>query len=163
MPEGVVVCNTSPLLYLHQVQQIELLARLYGRVLIPPAVRDELKVGGTQGVSVPDLGRLPWLEIQPLRDSTLLPVVVDLGAGESEAIALALSHPGSLLILDDSLGRRIAHLNRLSYTGTLGVLVKAKQKGFLPSVAPILDALQQTSMWLSRDLVTWVLKEAGEE
>src|SRR6476660_6714024 len=99
MPEGVVVCNTSPLLYLHQVQQIELLARLYGRVLIPPAVRDELKVGERRGVSVPDLSRLPWLEIQPLQDSTLLPVVVDLGAGESEAIALALSYPGSLLIL----------------------------------------------------------------
>jgi len=162
MPEGVVVCNTSPLLYLHQVQQIELLARLYGRVLIPPAVRDELKVGERRGVSVPDLSRLPWLEIQPLQDSTLLPVVVDLGAGESEAIALALSYPGSLLILDDSLGRRIARLNRLSCTGTLGVLVKAKQKGFLPRVAPILDALQQTSMWLSRDLVLWVLREAGE-
>jgi predicted nucleic acid-binding protein len=162
MPEEVVVCNTSPLLYLHQVQQIDLLARLYGKVLIPPAVQTELQAGGARGVSVPDLGRLSWLCIQPLRDATLLPVVVDLGAGEAEAIALALSYPGSLLILDDALGRRIARLNRIQYTGTLGILVKAKQKGFLPHVAPVLEALQKTNMWLSRELVDWVLRDSGE-
>lgn len=43
MPEGRVVCNTSPLLYLHQVNQLELLSLLYGQVLIPPAVRAELR------------------------------------------------------------------------------------------------------------------------
>lgn len=162
MREEVVVCNTSPLLYLHQVQQLDLLAQLYGRVLIPPAVRAELQAGEARGVSVPELSRLPWLEIQPLRDAALLPVVVDLGAGEAEAIALALSYPVRLLVLDDALGRRIARLNGIQCTGTLGVLVKSKQKGLLPRVAPILEALQRTSMWLSRELVAWVLREAGE-
>jgi predicted nucleic acid-binding protein len=162
MHEGAVVCNTSPLLYLYQVRQVELLGGLYGKVLIPPAVREELQAGRARGVSVPELDRLPWLEIEPLRDSTLLPAVVDLGAGESEAIALALSHPGSLLVLDDALGRRIARLNRIQYTGTLGILVKAKQRGLLPSVSPVLNELQKTNMWLSRELVSWVLRESGE-
>ena len=162
MPEPVVVCNTSPLLYLYQVRQLDLLAQLYRRVLVPPAVRDELRAGAERGAVVPDLDRLPWIEVQPLRDSTLLPAVVDLGAGEAEAIALALSYPGSLLILDDDLGRKIARIGSLRYTGTLGVLVKAKQSGLLPHVAPVVEALQRTNMWLGRELIHMVLKEAGE-
>jgi predicted nucleic acid-binding protein len=93
----------------------------------------------------------------------LLPAVVDLGAGEAEAIALALSYPGSLLILDDALGRRIAGLSELRYTGTLGVLVKSKQAGLLPHVAPVIEALRRTNMWLHPDLIAWVLRQAGEE
>lgn len=162
MLEAVVVCNTSPLLYLYQVQQLELLAKLYGRVLVPPAVRAELRAGAEKGAVVPDLDRSTWIEVQPLRDSTLLPAVVDLGAGEAEAIALALFYPGSLLILDDDVGRKIARVSGLRYTGTLGVLVKAKQSGLLSQVAPIVEALQQTNMWLGRELIHMVLKEAGE-
>ena len=162
MPERGVVCNTSPLLYLHQVGLLELLPRLYRLVLIPPAVRDELRRGAEQGVSVPDVENLSWLEIHAVKDPTLLPTIVDLGAGEAEAIALALFHPGSLLILDDDLGRRIARLNGLTVTGTLGVLIKAKRDGLLPAVAPALEALQRTTMWLSNDLIRLVLAEAGE-
>src|SRR5262245_60247987 len=129
-PDRLVVSNTSPLLYLHQAGELDLMRKLYGRIRIPPAVRLELKAGAKQGVAVPDLSGLEWIEEQPLRDRSLLPAVVDLGAGEAEAIALALASPGSLLILDDQLGRRIARLSHLTMTGTLGVLVKAKQAGF---------------------------------
>lgn len=163
MPDQRVVSNTSPLLYLYQVGQIELLPKLYGSVMIPPAVQDELGRGKEIGAAVPDVETFPWIEIRPLPDATLLPTITDLGPGEAEAIALALFHPGSLLILDDDLGRRIARLNRITFTGTLGVLIKAKQAGLLPKVAPILAALQQTSMWLGRDLIQLVLSETGED
>src|SRR5436305_8942015 len=123
MPDRVVVCNTSPLLYLHQVGQLELLQFLYGRIRIPAAVRDELRAGAERGVDTPDLEKYAWIDVEPLRDATLLPVVVDLGAGEAEAIALALFFPESLLILDDGLGRRSARLIQLTITGTLGVPV----------------------------------------
>jgi predicted nucleic acid-binding protein len=66
------------------------------------------------------------------------------------------------LILDDSLGRRIAHLNGLTYTGTLGVLVRAKREGLLPGVSVVLDALRKTTMHLTPALIEMVLKEAGE-
>jgi len=162
MPDRLVISNTSPLLYLHQVGHLDLLPRLYGRVEIPPAVRDELRAGAERGVAVPDSSALEWLQIRPLRDTALLPVVVDLGSGEAEAIALAVAYPGSLLILDDSLGRRIARLNSLTYTGTLGVLVKAKVEGLLPSVSLVIDALRKTTMHLTPALIEMVLKEAGE-
>lgn len=103
MPDRLVISNTSPLLYLHQVGHLELLPRLYGQVRIPSAVQDELRAGAELGISIPDLSSLEWLQVQSLRDTTLLPVVIDLGSGEAEAIALAIAHPGSLLILDDTL------------------------------------------------------------
>lgn len=162
MPDRPVVCNTSPLLYLHQVGQLGLLRDLYGRVLIPSAVRAELRAGGERGCPVPDVDRIEWLHIRDPRDRTLLPVVVDLGPGEAEAIALALAEPGSLLILDDQLGRRIAHLNGLTYTGTLGVLVRAKKEGLLAAAAPVIEALRQTTMHLTPALIQSVLKDAGE-
>ena len=55
MPDRLVVCNTSPLLYLHQVGRLDLLRDLYGRVQIPMAVRTELQAGAELGVSVPDV------------------------------------------------------------------------------------------------------------
>lgn len=162
MPDRPVICNTSPLLYLHQVGQLGLLRDLYGRVLVPSAVREELRVGGERGFPVPDVDRMEWLHVRPPRETTLLPVVIDLGAGEAEAIALALVEPGSLLILDDGLGRRIAHLNGLTYTGTLGVLVRAKKEGLLSKVSPVIEALRQTTMHLTPALIEAVLKDAGE-
>lgn len=163
MPEREVVSNTSPLLYLHQVGSLDLLQKLYGQVIVPSAVRDELRVGSERGVSIPEVGRIRWLEVRAPAETALLPMVIDLGAGETAALAIALSSPGSLLILDDALGRRMARLLKLTYTGTLGVLVKAKKEGHLPAVKPVLEALRdQTTMHLSHDLLAWVLREAGE-
>jgi predicted nucleic acid-binding protein len=161
-PERIVVSNTSPLLYLHQIGHLELLQQLYGQVRIPPAVRMELYAGAQLGISVPNLRSLMWIKEQALAERVLLPVVVDLGSGEAEAIALALASPGSLLILDDRLGRRIARLIRVTCTGTLGVLLKAKQVGLLPSVTPAVTALRDTTMHLTSELIEMVLKEAGE-
>jgi predicted nucleic acid-binding protein len=161
-PERIVVSNTSPLLYLYQVGHIDLLRELYGRIRIPSAVRMELQTGAEQGVAVPDASALGWIDEQVLSDRILLPAVVDLGPGEAEAIALALSSPDSLLILDDRLGRRIARLSGVTYTGTLGVLLKAKQVGLLPSVAPVIEQLQETTMHLTPELIEMVLKDAGE-
>ncbi len=162
MPDRLVVCNTSPLLYLHQIGQLDLLRDLYGQVQIPMAVRTELEAGKAQGISVPDVEGTEWLDVRPLRDSSLLPVVIDLGPGEAEAIALALTAPASLLILDDALGRRIARLNGLTCTGTLGVLIKAKERGLLPFVTPVIEELRQTTIYLTSFLIKSVLEEAGE-
>jgi predicted nucleic acid-binding protein len=162
MPDRLVVSDTSPLLYLHQVGHLDLLRSLYGRISIPPAVAEELRAGAEFGIAVPDVQALEWFGVQPLRDTTLLPVVTDLGPGEAEAIALALSSPDSLLILDDKLGRRIARLNRVTVTGTLGVLVKSRRAGLLPSIAPVIEALQQTTMYLTQELIETALSESGE-
>lgn len=97
-----------------------------------------------------------------VQSRALIPAVVDLGPGEAEVIALGLEHPGSLLILDDQLARRMAALNHLTYTGTVGVLIKAKQAGHLEAVRPVIESLRASRQWLSDELVAMVLAQAGE-
>jgi len=162
MPESTTISNTSPLLYLHLIKQLELLTQLYGKVYIPPAVESELQAGAARGVNVPQVSALPWLQVMPLASTTSIPIVMDLGRGEAEVIALGLENPHSRLILDDTLGRRIARLQQLQVTGTVGVVVKAKHAGYLPAVAPVIGALQKAGLWLSDAVVAEVLRQAGE-
>ena len=65
MPE--IVCNTTPLQYLHQAGVIGILPSLYGRILIPDAVADEIAVGLSVGVNLPDLVPLEWIEVSRRR------------------------------------------------------------------------------------------------
>ena len=103
MPERVVVCNTSPLLYLHQVSNLELFAKLYGELTVPPAVESELRAGQERGIDVPVISEIEWIRIRPPSAKSFLPALVDLGPGEAEVIALGLEFQGSLLVLDDQL------------------------------------------------------------
>jgi predicted nucleic acid-binding protein len=162
MPERVVICNTSPLLYLYQIHRLDLLQQLYRQIIVPTAVEKELLTGKVKGINVPDLAKISWLETRAVADRTLLPIVIDLGAGEAEVIALGLIYPDSLLLMDDQLGRRIAALNKLTFTGTLGILIKARQAGYLSSVTAAVTDFKQTNMRLSAELITLILTEAGE-
>lgn len=162
MPERLIVTNTSPLLYLHLVGHLGVLQLLYEAIVIPPAVLAELEAGARANVIVPDVATLPWVEVKTVQTRALIPAVVDLGPGEAEVIALGLEHPGSLLILDDQLARRMAALNHLTCTGTIGVLIKAKQAGHLEAVRPVVERLRASGQWLSDELVAMVLAQAGE-
>lgn len=162
MPNSPVVVNTSPLLYLHQVGCLELLQNLYSRILTPPAVIQELAVGKNQGINVPDINAIEWISITPVKSISLIPAVIDLGQGEAEVLALGLENHGSLLIFDDQLARRMANIYKLKYTGTLGVLVKAKKLGYLSSVAPVITMLRQQGMWLTDNIINDVLRLAEE-
>lgn len=136
-----VVSNTSPLQYLYQADALFLLPELFGRIFVPQAVADEILAGRQQNVPLPDLDALPWLEVHPIQQRTLLPLVTHLGSGEKEVLALGLEVPDSLLILDDRNARRHARQLSLPVTGTLGVLLLGKNLGKLDSVRPILDRL----------------------
>jgi predicted nucleic acid-binding protein len=162
MPETLVIINTSPLLYLYQVNCLELLQQLYSTITVPPAVLQELETGKLQGVDVPEVNSIEWIQIRPVASATIIPAVIDLGQGEAEVIALGLENPSSLLVFDDSLARRIADLYGLKYTGTLGVLVKAKQSGYLSAVAPVIKMLRSKGMWLTDKIISDVLRLAGE-
>jgi len=162
MPETTVIVNTSPLLYLHQVGQLRLLQQLYGKVTVPTAVPQELEAGKLLGVDVPEINSLEWIEVRQVASIALIPAVIDLGQGEAEVLALGLEIPDPLLIFDDKLARRIADLYKLKYTGTLGILVKAKQRGYLDSVAPIIAMLQSQGMWLNDKIIHDILRLCGE-
>jgi predicted nucleic acid-binding protein len=156
------ICNTSPLQYLHQLGWLKILPALTGRVVIPPAVADELSKGGAAGWDVPDVCSLPWIRIQVPASAPALPLASDLGRGEAGVLALALESTNPLVILDDAVARRAAVLLGLPLTGTLGLLVDAKKKGLIPAVSPALDELNRLRFRVSPATRLAVLKLAGE-
>ena len=137
MPE--VITDTSPLQYLYQLAQLDLLPTLYGQIRMPQAVADELAQGRVQGISLPDPPDLFWITVCPMPSSSLIPNLPNLGAGEREALSLAIAIPDFLVILDDALARSYAQQLNLSLTGTLGVLLKGKQSGYVDALTPLLE------------------------
>ncbi|MFB2876285.1 DUF3368 domain-containing protein [Floridanema aerugineum] len=157
------ISNTSPIQYLYQTELLDLLPMLYGEVILPQAVVNELAEGGRLGVSLPDITVLPWVNIRQPRDLLILSPVADiLGAGEQEAIALAVEIPDSLVILDDGLARRYAKTLGVQFTGTLGVILKGKQSGYLSEIMPVLDRLDSLGFRLDSSTRASVLRLAGE-
>ena len=161
MPE---ICSvdTSPLLYFYRIDQLILLRRLFDRVLVPEAVVTELARGKAQGVRVPNLTDYPWIEIRQIERRSVSERVDSLGAGEREAILLALDGYADWVIIDDLDARHQAEICGLQVIGTVGLLASARQKDMIASVAPILNALEIAGMWLSEDLKRRVLELVDE-
>jgi len=161
MPERV-VCDTSPLFYLHRLRHLFLLQHLYRHILVPEAVVTELRAGHDQGEDVPDLAQYNWIEIHRVRAEDTLSLMTDLGAGEAHVLALALQIPDSLVIMDDRYAREIARQRNIRLTGTAGVLLRAKHKRHVPAVKPLLDELTRLGFHLSKVVQRRILACAGE-
>lgn len=91
--------------YLHQLGLLHCLQVLADDVIVPKAVIRELELGRTLGVNLPEVEALDWLSIQQPASVSVLPLVTDLGTGETEVLALALENPGAIAVLDDKLAR----------------------------------------------------------
>jgi predicted nucleic acid-binding protein len=162
MPEAV-ISNTSPLQYLYQLGQFALLPRFYQQVTIPPAVVQELADGCALGVVLPALEQVPWVQVQSPVATQVWKVASTLGAGEREALALAIATPNALLLLDDGHARRFGQLLGLRMTGTVGVLARARREGLVLRLAPLLDCLDALGFRLSaqaRAMALRLLEEA---
>lgn len=157
-----VICNTSPLQYLHQLDLLPVLHFLVGKVVVPPAVVAELEVGRRGGVNLPHLAALDWIAVRSPSGRSALPLIRDLGAGEAEVLLLALETENAVVVLDDLLGRRTAASLQLRLTGTLGLLLDAKRAGLLQSLAPVLDRLHELRFRLSPATRLAVLERAEE-
>jgi predicted nucleic acid-binding protein len=161
LPEA--ICDTSPLQYLHQLELLHVLPALTEGVIIPPAVVDELATGRALGVNLPDVAELDWISVRHPISAAALPLITDLGPGETEVLMLALELPKTVTVLDDALARRVAHTLNLKLTGTLGILIDAKQAGMISSVEPWLNRLHALRFHLAQHTRNAVLKLAGEE
>lgn len=156
------MCDTSPIQYLHQTGYLHLLDEFYTRTLIPPAVARELELGRAIGIALPDIGSLPWVKIQAPEGLDKAPTAADLGVGEKEVLALGLQVPNAVVILDDQLGRLYAEALKLTFTGTLGILLRAKVKGRIFRIGPVLEQLDGLKFRLSAKTRAAVLQLAGE-
>jgi uncharacterized protein len=157
-----VVVNTTPIITLSLIDHLPLLRDLYRQVVIPVAVQKEVLSGGPQRAGVAQLAAADWIKIQALRDPRHADHFPDLDRGEAEVIALAQEVSGDLVILDERQARRHARRLSLPLTGTLGVLLKAKSRGLIPEVAPLIATIRAQGIRLGEALVTRVLELAKE-
>ncbi len=156
-----VVSNTTPIITLSLVGQLPLLHQLYGTVLIPTAVAHEILAGGARAGAA-ELQQASYIHTTPLQDPRRADLLSDLDRGEAEAIALALEQNADLLIIDERWGRRHASRLGISLTGSIGILLKAKEMGYITAVKPLLTRLEQGGIHLSLALIEQALQQAGE-
>lgn len=161
---SLVVSNAGPLITLAKIQRSQLLKDLFGHIVIPRAVFEEIVLRGAAEPGAEETRSADWIETRLAMDDLSVSVLREnLGAGESEAIVLAQELGADLLLLDDALARRKAERLGLNVVGTLGVLLLAKREGQLDAVKPVLIELQRTDFRASLRVYEEVLARAGEK
>lgn len=159
----IVVANAGPLIALATIGQFNLLRSLYGKLYIPPAVRDEVVTSGRGRPGSDQVRTASWIQVVDVRDVTAVQLLTErLDAGESEAIVLAIQLETNLLLIDEARGRRVAEARDLDRTGTIGTLIMGKKRGFVPQVTPLLNDLRAAGFHMSEDLYRTSRVLAGE-
>jgi hypothetical protein len=157
------IANTSPLSYLQRAGILHIMPAVLGRVVVPSQVVTELAAGRAHGHDVPDPLALPWVEVRPVAPlSPRLAAFGYLGAGERAVLTLALADPTTVAVIDELPARRVAGRFGVKVTGTLNLILVAKQLGHLPAVRPLLDRLQELRFRVSAQLREHILGLAGE-
>lgn len=158
----IVVGDSSALIALHGLEAWSLLPQLFGEVHVPDAVWQEVFLAARYSASMP--APPAWLvRHAAFAIASNIPETATLDRGEADAIQLARDLPADLLLIDEARGRKIAQRLGLRITGVVGVLVEARRRGLIPSLAAPLARLKAMDFWLSDQLVREALRLAGEE
>lgn len=153
-----VVANTTPLIALADIGQLELLHQLYGEIFIPTAVLNEIE-------SEPAKTRVKnadWIKVVEVSQENNYEFSSRLHAGEIAVIRLAQEQNADLLLMDDNAAKKTAKFIGLTVTGSFGVLIKAKKEGFIKEVKPLMNALIQDGLYVDEEVRNMVLKVAEE-
>ncbi len=158
----IIVSDTTPISELAKVGRLHLLADLFGTVIIPPQVFEELSAGNHPAAAV--VSQLDWLDIREV-DATSTQSLMQLNnldLGESAAIILAEALKAEQLLIDERAARKVARSRNLPVIGTVGLLILAKQRGLIESVKTELNALMSNGMRLSEQVYQDALMLAQE-
>ncbi|MCB0531520.1 MAG: DUF3368 domain-containing protein [Lewinellaceae bacterium] len=160
----VIVSDTSPISSLLKIGRLQILPAIYGQVIIPKQVADELQVLQKQGYDLVPVFEADWLVVQTPSPAPLLDKLrQEIDPGEAEAIALAIEIGADLLIIDEKSGRAIALREGIAITGLLGVLLEAKRCGHIPAIKPVLDDLVHLARFrIKPSLIQEIISLAGE-
>lgn len=146
----VVIADTSCLILLDKIGELDLLKSLFERITITEEIAEEF------GYALPD-----WFTIRTA-EKVNFQHTLDLDPGEASAIALAMELDSVLLVLDDYKARKVAQKAGLSITGTLGLFLKAKDEHIVSSVRQLLEKIQLTNFRYSQKIFEQILHLAGE-
>lgn len=147
-----IISDTSCFIILTNIRELDLLQKVYGQIVTT------IEVAAEYGERLPD-----WVVIESVNDKyrqKILEMQVD--KGEASALALAIETSDSTIIVDDYRARKVAEKLGINYTGTIGVIIKAKLKGIILTIKPLLAKIRQTDFRITDEIERQALMEAGE-
>lgn len=144
----IVVSDTTPLISLLKINRLDLLEKLFGEVLIPQAVFNELTVDERFQLEADQIKREKFIAVKPVNNpesASVLKRATGLDQGESEAIVLTDELKADLLLMDEAKGRNVSNQMGIKIMGTIGILMAAYEEHELTSdeVRECIDGLQR--------------------
>ncbi len=156
----IVVSNTTPIISLASIQRIDILRRVFGEIIVPQAVYNEIKAKESYGHKDIDL---EFIQVRKVKGELYKDLLLNqLDLGEAETILLAKELNADLVIIDENLAYKIARNSALHVTRTLSILLKAKHVGIIDNIKPLLDEMISKGRWYSQNVYNNFLKKIGE-
>ncbi|WGM88904.1 MAG: DUF3368 domain-containing protein [Candidatus Bathyarchaeum tardum] len=154
-----IVSDASPLIVLPKTNNLSILKKLYGKIVIPKAVKKEITAKENEKAI---FNKIEWIEVRTIKNTgvfALLEKLVD--KGEAEAIVLAQELKTTLLV-DDAKARKHAKLLNINIIGTLGLLKMAKNRGLISSAKEVITDMLSKGYFIEDELINLLLKDLGE-
>ncbi len=156
----IIFSNTTPFIALSSINELDLLPKLFGQIHVVTEVIEECEAGGV--IPVPDLRMLPWVvEIRASREIAIS-ILLELDKGEKYTLQMAQALNADRVIIDEKIGRDIAEYLGLEVTGTLGILLKTKQNGWIESFTDSANAMAENGVRYHKGLINKLAKAIGE-
>ena len=158
-----IIVNSTPLIILCKIGQLEILKKLYGEIFIPQAVYKEITAKSDLIKTQINNAAKEWIKIKAIQNHDDKKMYkAKLHDGEVEVMILAQEQKADLVIIDDNAAKKTAKYLQLPVTGTLGVLIKAKMKGIIPNVLLIIEEMERNHFYINKEIKNMVLKAANE-
>ncbi|MCD2449506.1 DUF3368 domain-containing protein [Methylicorpusculum oleiharenae] len=155
-----IVSNTTPIISLAAIGRLDILEKLFGKVIIAEAVYNEIKAKPGYGFEQIDCD---FIGVQPIKGLLYKDLLLSqLDSGEAETIILAKEINADFVIIDENIGYQFANQVGLTAIRTLSLLLKAKEKGHIAQLKPLLDEMIAKGRWYSNAVYRSFLEQAGE-
>ncbi len=148
---------TAQTAFFHELKNLR---ALYNGVIVPYEVCKEVMAGGAKGFAIPEFMSATWLT--KIDDPITIPAFLKntLDVGESSNIQTAIERGIKTVCIDETTGKRIARLNGLSVTGTIGILLRAKKEGFPLSLNEAIKRMQNEGVRLCQNVIEFAIKHS---
>ncbi len=154
------VSNTTPIISFCSIGKLDILEKVFGEIIIPEAVYNEIKQKESYGYEDIDS---KFIKVEPVKSKNYLALLLNqLDIGEAETIILAKELNADNVLIDEKLGYRIAKNSGLNVVRTLFILLKAKDLQLIDKVKPLLDDMIHKERWYSKNVYQAFLKKAQE-
>jgi len=152
----IVIFNSSPLINLSKIKSLNLIKKIYGQIIIPEAVKEEVVVSGRNKEKVEKIVKLiekDIIKIVKVKNRSLVKSFqINLDYGESEVLAMAIDMNASLIVIDEKEARQVAEIYNLNKTGFIGVLIKAEKLGLIDSAMDLIDLAIKKGFRINKNL-----------